>query len=74
MGPALEQRRNQAVVCVFCGNSTLLQAAAQRREGSDPGEPSSGLRIVRCSACGKEAVYLPEEIVDLQEPGMPSHL
>ena len=55
----------KAVICLFCGNYTPLPVQAARRFES---APESGYRgsIIRCESCGKEALYLWDEIHDFE--------
>jgi hypothetical protein len=64
MNQTLANQSRKGVICLFCGLSTSLSAQAEQRHAAHPGEYRAS--IVRCRQCGKEALYLPEEIVDLQ--------
>jgi len=67
MSQGVEETYHKGVVCLFCGKSTHLSAQAERRRSANPSEASYQVSIIRCHLCGKEAIYLPGEIVDLQE-------
>jgi hypothetical protein len=58
-----DEGTQKGVFCLFCGQSTSLPTPVERRQSAEPGSRAS---IVRCRLCGKEALYLPEEIVDFQ--------
>jgi ribosomal protein S27AE len=60
----LANHSQKGVICLFCGRSTFLSAHAEQRHVTHPEEHLTSL--VRCHRCGKEALYLPQEIVDLQ--------
>jgi len=73
MTQSLQVNHQKGVICLFCGQSTRLPAPAESRRLANPIE--SGLRasIIRCHLCGKEALYLSEEIVDFQDvPNTPN--
>lgn len=55
---------SKGVVCLFCGLSTALPRETKERRSAHPDDHRASL--IRCCACGKEALYLAEEIVDLQ--------
>jgi hypothetical protein len=55
---------HKGVICLFCGLSTSLSTQAEERRSAHPEEYRAS--IVRCHRCGKEAMYLSYEIVDLQ--------
>ena len=67
MSQGVEETYHEGVVCLFCGKSTHLSAQAERRRSANPSESSYRASIIRCHLCGKEALYLPEEIIDFQE-------
>jgi hypothetical protein len=64
MNQTIENHSHKGVICLFCGMSTSLSPQAEQRHAAQPGEYRAS--IVRCRQCGKEALYLPDEIVDLQ--------
>ena len=64
MNQTIASQRHKGVICLFCGQSTSLSAQAEQRRSEHPGEYRAS--IVRCHQCGKEAMYLSDEIVDLQ--------
>jgi predicted RNA-binding Zn-ribbon protein involved in translation (DUF1610 family) len=55
---------HKGVTCLFCGQSTSLSIQSEQRHYAHPDEHRAS--IVRCHRCGKEAMYLPDEIVDFQ--------
>jgi hypothetical protein len=58
---------SNGVVCLYCGKKMAITAPARRAVAAGAGTSSgSRVSIVRCSACGKEASYLPSEIVNLE--------
>jgi hypothetical protein len=64
MSQSIANAGHKGVICLFCGQSTSLSAQAEMRHSANPGEHRAS--IVRCHQCGKEALYLADEIVDLQ--------
>ena len=64
MTQTIANKSRKGVICLFCGMSTSLSPQAERRYTAHPGEYRAS--IVRCRQCGKEAMYLPDEIVDFQ--------
>jgi hypothetical protein len=64
MNQTIENTGHKGVICLFCGNATSLSVQAEQRRSANPGQYRAS--IVRCHQCGKEALYLPDEIVDLQ--------
>jgi hypothetical protein len=61
-------RHRKAVVCFFCGLNNLLPAPSSHERASRVFTDShSGLSIVRCHGCGKEAIYLAAEFIQLKE-------
>jgi hypothetical protein len=64
MNQTTAKNSRKGVICLFCGMSTSLSAQAEQRHAAHPGECRAS--IVRCHLCGKEALYLPDEIVDFQ--------
>jgi hypothetical protein len=64
MNQTIENTRHKGVICLFCGESTSLSNQAVQRHSANPHELRAW--IVRCHRCCKEALYLPDEIVDLQ--------
>jgi hypothetical protein len=62
----VEESNHKGVICLFCGKSTHLPPQVERRLSASPAESAYRPSILRCDLCGKEALYLPEEIVDLQ--------
>jgi hypothetical protein len=67
MSQGVEESYHRGVICLFCGKSTRLPAHAERRRSASPSESTFRASIIRCHLCGREALYLPEEMVDLQE-------
>ena len=67
MSQGVQGGSHRGVICLFCGKPTLLPALTERRPSANRVEPGSRASIIRCHLCSKEALYLPEEIVDLQE-------
>ena len=57
---------HKGVTCFFCGRPTSLSAQAEQRRSEHPAESGDWSSIARCHVCGKEALYLPYEIIDLQ--------
>lgn len=55
---------SKGVICVFCGLSTELPTETKERRSAHPDDHRASL--IRCCTCGKEALYLAEEIVDLR--------
>jgi hypothetical protein len=66
MNQKIEEGATKGVICLFCGQSTSLPAPIDWRRSERAAELGRRASIVRCHFCGKEALYLPEEIVDLQ--------
>ena len=64
MNQTFAKHSKKGVICFFCGHSTSLSAQAEQRHAAHAGEALTCL--IRCHKCGKEALYLSEEIVDLQ--------
>ena len=64
MNQTIENTGHKGVICLFCGRSTSLSAQAEQRHSANRSEFRAS--IVRCHQCGKEALYLSDEIVDLQ--------
>jgi hypothetical protein len=64
MSESFQNTPHKGVICLFCGESTSLSAQAEHRHAANPQELRA--LIVRCHRCCKEALYLPEEIVDFQ--------
>jgi hypothetical protein len=63
-----QQSRNEnaRVVCLFCGTSTFVPASLARYSASEPGS-GTGITLVRCHVCCKEAPYSASEIFLLPE-------
>jgi RNase P subunit RPR2 len=57
-----EKSQQSGVMCLFCGSSTPLPAAAGPRTSEE-----RRVVIIRCRVCGKEAPYQADEIVDLHD-------
>ena len=66
MNQNIEEGSIKGVICLFCGQSNSLPAPIEWRRPEQAADLGSRASIVRCHLCGKEALYLPEEIVDLQ--------
>jgi hypothetical protein len=66
MTDRVEESHHKGVICLFCGKSTSLSAQAEQRCSADPSWLAHRASLVRCHLCGKETLYLPEEIVDFQ--------
>lgn len=64
MSQTIERTSHKGVICLFCGKSNTLSAVAEQRHMARPDESLAS--IVRCHVCGKEALYLKQEIVDFQ--------
>ena len=64
MNQPLTHSNHKGVICLFCGNSTSLSPQAEQRHATRPDEARAS--IVRCRQCGKEAMYLADEIVDVE--------
>ena len=64
MNQMFSNTSRKGVICLFCGQSTSLSAQAEQRHSEHPDECRAS--IVRCRQCGKEAMYLSDEIVDFQ--------
>jgi transcription elongation factor Elf1 len=62
-----QQSRNEnaRVVCLFCGARTFVPAWATRDIVTQ--DSASGIAIIRCHVCGKEAPYSTSEIFVNQE-------
>jgi len=54
----------KGVICLFCGASTTLPAQSEHRHALNPA--AYLFSIVRCDHCGKEALYLPDEIIRIE--------
>jgi hypothetical protein len=52
---------SRGVSCLFCGNYTPLPVQTQQRFANNEESGFKG-SIIRCQSCGKEALYLAEEI------------
>ena len=52
------------VVCLYCGQKMAVKLSARRAAAGSAA--TSRVSIVRCGSCGKEASYLPSEIVHLE--------
>lgn len=66
MSQSIAEGSTKGVICLFCGQSNSLRAPIEWRRPEHAAELGSRVSIVRCHVCGKEALYLPEEIVDFQ--------
>jgi hypothetical protein len=56
----------QAVVCLFCGVRTFVPAS-RLREFRGESDSSTGVTLVRCQVCHKEAPYFRSEMIPVQE-------
>jgi hypothetical protein len=58
-----QQSRNEnaRVVCLFCGTSTFVPASLSRYSASEA-DSGTGVTLVRCHVCRKEAPYSASEI------------
>ena len=56
------------IVCLHCGAYVPLQTSAGHSADAD--RPPERVSLVWCQVCLREAPYLPEEVVDMNE--MPS--
>ena len=63
-----QQSRNEnaRVVCLFCGTSTFVPASLARYSASEP-DSGTGITLVRCHVCRKEAPYSASEIFLIPE-------
>ena len=60
------QNTSSGVVCLYCGKKMPLSVPMKRAIAATVGSSSyHRVSIVRCTECGKEASYLPSEIVNL---------
>ena len=50
------------VICIFCGLPTPVSALGPSGRASREARNTSGISIVRCEVCGKEAPYPPRYI------------
>ncbi len=66
MSQGVEESYHKGVICLFCGKSTHVPPQVERRRSANPPESGSRVSIIRCHLCGKESLYLPDEIVDVQ--------
>jgi transcription elongation factor Elf1 len=57
------RNENACVVCLFCGSRTFVPFSATR----DITDNDSGIALVRCHVCGKEAPYSASEVFLNQE-------
>jgi hypothetical protein len=55
------------VICIFCGLATPVPASGPRVRASHVARKTSGISIVRCDVCGKEAPYPPRDIREVKE-------
>lgn len=60
------RNENARVVCLFCGTSTFVPASASRDSSTEP-DSATGITLIRCHVCRKEAPYSASEIFRLQE-------
>jgi hypothetical protein len=67
-----QKPRNESarVVCLFCGSRTFVPVSPAREFASQP-DFGSGITLVRCHVCRKEAPYSASEIFLLQEVPLP---
>ena len=57
---------SNGVVCLYCGKKMPLSTPMKRAIAAAVGSTTHRhVSIVRCTECGKEASYLPSEIVNL---------
>jgi hypothetical protein len=76
MGPTIEAviadqnpdtMSRREVICIFCGLATPAPASGPRVGASHVARKTSGISIVRCDVCGKEAPYPPRDIREVRE-------
>ena len=60
---------NARVVCLFCGSRTFVPASPTRDTLNQ--ESGTGVSLVRCHVCCKEAPYSASEIFLLHEVALP---
>jgi hypothetical protein len=56
-----QSRSRQGVICLFCGTRIALHQPAT------PGASAGQVSIVWCGVCGREAPYLPAEVIELRD-------
>ena len=64
-----QKQRNQSgrvVVCLFCGTRTFVPVSPTR-DITHQSDSGSGVTLVRCHVCCKEAPYSASEIIPFQE-------
>jgi hypothetical protein len=63
----------KGVICLFCGAHTPVPPPADTETGREFDYSTSRYCIVRCYLCGKEAPYLANELLDIEEIDLPSN-
>lgn len=53
---------HKSVMCIFCGSRTPVRSESDAKQAFVP-IFHSGLSLIRCTSCGKEAQYQTKEIV-----------
>ena len=62
-----ETATQSGVVCIFCGLPTPVRASSEGTFATHLRRPSTRVSLVRCEACGKEALYHADEIAEFGE-------
>jgi hypothetical protein len=58
-----ETMTRREVICIFCGLATPVPVSSPRARASHGARKTSGILIVRCDVCGKEAPYHPPRYI-----------
>jgi len=66
MTQKLTSDSGQVVVCLFCGVRTFVPASPVR-ELTAESDSSTGVTLVRCHVCHKEAPYFRSEMVPVED-------
>jgi hypothetical protein len=66
----LRNESGRVVVCLFCGTRTFVPASPARDTANLP-ESGTGVTLVRCHLCRKEAPYSASEIFRNPEVSLP---
>jgi hypothetical protein len=61
-----DEKQISGVLCLFCGMVTQVPNSVCDKVHSKGGVHTS---LVRCEQCGKEARYLPNEVIDIHHAG-----
>jgi hypothetical protein len=67
MSQAAPQHQLKGVICLFCGKPTQLPTPSEAARAANLADPGHRAAIIRCLQCGREARYLPEEILVFQD-------